>query len=516
MANIPVLIIGAGPTGMTAAIELRRAGLEVRVIDKSTHLARWSQALVVQARTLEQFQRYGIAQAAVSRGRKLIGARTFSDGKQIVHFQFDQVPSRYPFLLFLPQSETEALLNEHMESLGVKAERAVELTSLTPRSDGVVATLQHPDGKTEEVTANWVIGCDGAHSLVRERSGIPFEGHGIQLRFSLGDFEVEGPDKPVDELVVHLHHGDVIFSAPLSEKLTRVIVAKHAEAAGGEGWTTPDGELAIRDFQQALDDAGVRIRLLGAEWMTPFHVNDRQAERYRAGNIFLAGDASHIHSPIGGQGMNTGIQDAANLCWKIAAAERGSEAREQLLDSYQTERAEVGRALLAATERVLKLTTTESSLAMKARDLLAPHITELSPVQRAISGFISETAIEYRSSPVVSDHGGDGSLHAGDRMPDISLAGFASRSVTILGSWTSGKHLGVAVNATEGQVAELKTALTEVDLLPIAAANVGEEGRRLLGDKPSLLLVRPDGYIGFRGPLDKSDQWRAYARQDAL
>jgi 2-polyprenyl-6-methoxyphenol hydroxylase-like FAD-dependent oxidoreductase len=516
MSTIPVLIIGAGPTGMTAAIELRRAGIDVRVIDKSTHLARWSQALVVQARTLEQFQRYGIAQEAVSRGRKLIGAKAFSDGKQIVHFQFDKVPSRYPFLLFLPQSETEALLNEHMESLGVKAERSVELESLSPRGDGVVAKLRHPEDKTEEVTAKWIIGCDGAHSLVRESSGIPFEGHGVKLQFSLGDFEVEGPDKPVDELLLHLHRSDVIFSAALSERLTRVIVARHADAAYGEGWSTPDGELSIRDFQQVLDDAGVRMRIVRSEWMTPFHVNDRQAERYRAGNVFLAGDASHIHSPIGGQGMNTGIQDAANLCWKIAAAERGSDAAEELLDSYEKERAEVGRALLAATERVLRLTTTESTLAMKARDLIAPHLTELSPVQRAISGFISETAIEYRSSPVVFDHGGDGSLRAGDRMPDVPLSGNASRGVTLLAGWTSGKHLGIVLNASEERVSELKNALTQVELLPIGSANVGEEGRRLLGENPSLLLVRPDGYIGFRGSPEKSDQWRAYARQDAL
>jgi 2-polyprenyl-6-methoxyphenol hydroxylase-like FAD-dependent oxidoreductase len=512
MSDVQVLIVGAGPTGMTAAIELRRAGIGVRIVDKSHYLARWSQALVVQARTLEQFQRYGIAQTAVEHGRQLTGGRTYSEGKEIVHFTFDQVPSRYPYLLFLPQSETEAILNEHMEALGTKTERGIELVSLDQQTDGVQARLRHSDGREEELEAKWVIGCDGAHSFVREACGIPFEGRGVALHFFLGDMEVEGADKPTDELLLHLHHGDVIFTAPLTDKLTRVIVAKHAYAGNDLDSRAKDAQLSIGDFQETIDKAGVKIRILRSEWMTPFHVNDRQAERYRKGNIFLAGDASHIHSPVAGQGMNTGIQDAANLCWKIAAIERGSDAPDHLLDSYETERAKVGRALLAKTGTALRLVTSGNPLATGLRDLVAPHVSEINAVQKAISGFISETAIEYRSSPVVVDKGGDGELRAGDRLPDVGLSGGS----TLVDHWTSGRPLAVLLDGTEAARLELAASFPNSDLFVMRSEDLDADGRRYFGERPSLFVVRPDGYIGFRGSPDESNFWRAYARQDAL
>ena len=196
MAKQSVLIVGAGPTGMTAAIESSRLGLEARIIDKSDHMARWSQALVVQARTLEQFQRYGIAEEMVQRGRKLTGGRLWSEGKQIANIHLDKVPSCYPYALFLPQKETEALLNAHMESLGVRTERQVELLGLEQSNGKAHARLRHPDGSEEHVEPDWLLGCDGAHSTVRTNLKIPFEGTAIGLSFILGDLELEGPDAP--------------------------------------------------------------------------------------------------------------------------------------------------------------------------------------------------------------------------------------------------------------------------------------------------------------------------------
>src|SRR3569833_2869180 len=208
MADPQVLIGGAGPTGMTAAIELKSLGMNVRVIDKSDHMARYSQALVLQARTLEQLQRYGLADEAIARGRKLNEARFYSEGKLIVDFKLDHMDGRYPFALFLPQSETERLLNECMESLGVKTERREELLVLKQGPD-LHAVLRHPDGRTEEVGPRWAIGADGAHSTVREKIGVAFEGGGVGLSFLLGDCEIEGPDVPGDELSLHVRHGDV-------------------------------------------------------------------------------------------------------------------------------------------------------------------------------------------------------------------------------------------------------------------------------------------------------------------
>ncbi len=214
-----------------------------------------------------------------------------------------------------------------MEALGVFIEREIELVSLTQQDDLATAVLRKKDGSEETVHPHWVIGCDGAHSAVRRLTQTPFEGASIGLSFFLGDLEIEGPDSPGDELSIHLSQGDVVFMGRISDRIVRLIVALH-----GQKEEDVRKELSIEDFQSAIDRVGVRVTVRGAEWKTPFHARDSQAKQYRIGNVFLAGDASHIHSPVGGQGMNTGIQDVANLAWKIAAVSRGAD-----------------RALLAAT-----------------------------------------------------------------------------------------------------------------------------------------------------------------------
>ncbi len=503
-----VLIIGAGPTGMTAAIELKRFGFDVRIIDKADHMARHSQALVVQARTLEQFQRYGIAAAAVARGRKLKRANFWSDGKEILSVQLERIPSRYPYVLFLPQSETEALLNEHMEGLGVKTERQVELISLTPKNGAFQATIRHPDGTSEELSPRWILGCDGAHSRVREMTGTPFEGGGVGLSFFLGDLEIDGPDAPTDELVIHLHHGDVVFMGRLSDRIVRLIVAMH-DKQGQED----DRPLTLADFQRAVDEAGVRVTVRSSEWMTPFHVNDRQAKHYRSGNAFLAGDASHIHSPVGGQGMNTGIQDVANLAWKLAAVARGAD--DSLLDSYEEERGAVGKSLLKFTERGLKMATLSEPLLTGARDALLPLISKLHPIQQAAMGFISETSIEYRSSSIVADHGGDGELRAGDRMPDLGLTNGSGAS-TLLQDWTAAKHRAILLDGSEAESGALQESFRFAEIVRLSVSSLDDAGRKLLGSGKKLIIVRPDGYVGFRAPLDNTSAQISYARQDCL
>jgi 2-polyprenyl-6-methoxyphenol hydroxylase-like FAD-dependent oxidoreductase len=507
MAENIVLIVGAGPTGMTAAIELKRLGLDVRIIDKSDHMARYSQALVMQARTLEQLQRYGLAEEAIAHGRRVCEAKFHSEGKLIVDFKLDDVKSRYPYALFIPQSETEAILNRHMEALGVRTEREVELTSLTLAPE-VRATLRHPGGITEEVTPRWLIGCDGSHSIVREQTGTPFEGARVGISFYLADAAISGPDMPGDELALHVKHGDVVFLARLSDRLYRLIIALHQEPVR-------DGirELTFDDLQKMVDRVGVRIRLESAEWMTPFHVTDRQAKHYRIGNVFLAGDASHIHSPVGGQGMNTGIQDVANLAWKLAAVSRGAD--DALLNSYEEERSEVGRALLQFTQRGLKMATIANPMLEKIRDTLAPVITKLPPVQHAAIGFISETAIEYRSSSIVADYGGDGQLRAGDRLPDLGLRNGETRS-TLLEGWTTASHRVYGLNLDSDDVESLRSKLPGADVIPLATAQLEQEGRRILGDEAKMLVLRPDGYVGFRAPMGCQAELMNYARQDAL
>ncbi|MGA7243106.1 MAG: FAD-dependent monooxygenase [Terracidiphilus sp.] len=507
MASKEILIVGAGPTGMTAAIELKRAGMDVRIIDKSDHMAQYSQALVVQARTLEQFQRYGIADEAIARGRRLREAKFYSEGKLIVDFTLDGVESRYPFALFLPQSETEALLNSYMESLGVKAERNVELVSLRQDSE-IQATIRHADGRTEDLAPRWVIGSDGAHSAVREKMGVPFEGGRVAISFFLADVEISGADAPKDELSLHVSRGDVVFMGRLSDRIVRLIVALHEQPQIDE-----KRDLTVEDFQRMVDRVGVQIQVHSAEWMTPFHVTDRQAKHYRIGNVFLAGDASHIHSPVGGQGMNTGIQDAANLGWKVAAVARGADDR--LLDSYEEERGEVGRALLRFTQRGLKLATVSNPMLERVRDAIAPILTKLPPVQHTAMGFISETAIEYRLSSIVADYGGDGHLKAGDRLPDLGLRNGGARS-TLLKAWTTPRHRVFGLNLDKDDIETLRTNLRCADVVALATSDLEDEGRRLLGDDGKMFVLRPDGYLGFRARMGYQAELMNYARQDAL
>ena len=199
---------------------------------------------------------------------------------------------------------------------------------------------------------------------------------------------------PGNEIEVHFHRGDLVFMGRLDDRATRVIVASHAGIEQFKGH-----DLTLEDFQKGIDRCGIRVRVLGADWMTPFSVNDRQAKHYRVGQVFLAGDASHIHSPVGGQGMNTGIQDVANLIWKLAAIGRGADPK--LLDSYEEERGEVGKALLRFTERMLKVGTSPDRWVESLRDMLMPLITQLHVVQKEVAGFVSQTAIQYRESPVV-------------------------------------------------------------------------------------------------------------------
>ncbi len=506
MRDEEVLIVGAGPTGLSMAIELKRLGVPFRLVEKSLQGAQYSQALVVQARTLEQFERYGIAETAVKRGRPLKHASMISEGRTIISFSLDKIPGHYPFVLFLPQNETEGLLIEHLESLGSRIERGIELVSIKEKDNGAEVQLREADGKAENATAKWVVGCDGAHSAVREGLKIPFSGAKVGLNFFLGDLELEGPDLLGDELRIYVHRGDIVFIARLKEKLFRVIAALHSE----QDATQDDRQLKLSDFQEPMDRAGIRLRATEASWMTPFRVSDRRAEHIRQGHIFLAGDASHIHSPVAGQGMNTGIQDAANLAWKIAAVRNGAD--QSLLQSYEEERGKVSEELLNNTSRVLKVVTTRNVLLEKLRDALVHTVTQIPYVQDQIVGFVSETAIGYRDSSAVMDFHNLGSVHAGDRMPNPELV-WKGRRMRLLDSLSSARALLVGLDVEEPL--RQQALLPNADYLFLNSNDLEagkEEMTELLGGG-GVVFVRPDGYVGFRGATSNLDGLEEFARK---
>ncbi len=334
-----VLVVGAGPVGLTMAAELARYGVGVRIIDKAAQRTDKSKALVLWSRSLELIERMGCAPSFVAAGRQVRSASIVGGGKRITHISFDGLQTPYPYALMLPQSETERLMEQHLNGCGVQVERQVELIRFDSGPDGLRASLRHADGREEMIDAGWMIGCDGAHSLVRHGLGMQFEGETLPSNWILADVHLMGVPGGADEIAAYWHADGPIVLFPISPGRYRV-VADVGETKAGE---RPD-DPTLAEVQAVLDQRGPGgITASEPVWLASFVINDRKVADYRSGRVFLAGDAAHIHSPAGGQGMNTGMQDACNLGWKLALVSRGLAAAEPLLASYSSERSEIAQ-----------------------------------------------------------------------------------------------------------------------------------------------------------------------------
>jgi len=517
MTPLHVLIVGAGPTGLSLAAELARFGIRYRLIESSPEPARFSEALAVQARTLEQFERYGIADEAVERGLKISRAVIYSEHTSLLDLSFDKIHSRYPYLLTLPQSETERLLIEHLKDSGGVVERGVTLASFEQSGDSVDATLLHADGHFEQIRADWLVGCDGAHSGVRHQAGIPFNGNSVEHEFFLGDVHLSGYNVPGDEIRLYMNKGNVVFIGRLSESVYRLIIAlhrdEHTKTDASEAPEPPAGDLTLADFQCAVaEHADPSMILSDPEWITRFNVNQRKAAKYRSGRVFLAGDASDVHSPVAGQGMNTGIQDAANLGWKLAAVVRG--APPALLDTYDEERGRVGDALLSITSRGLAAATSDNAAFETIRDLILKWVGGLSYVQEMACGFVSEIAIDYRHSSLSRDHGNWSHLEAGDRAPDAQYIDADNQTVRLHERLARPEHLLLMLHVSDKERTNMKGAWAEDQILALHPYQDEKLAQYYCSSgKPTLYAIRPDGYIGFRGGIGDIHALVAYAHE---
>ena len=506
-ADLDVLIVGAGPTGLAMAAEAARFGMRYRIVDKAAHGALHSQALVVQARTLEQFERYEIAQRAIECGRRLRSIRIYSDGTRILEASFDEIRGNYPFVLFLPQRETERLLTEHVQSQGGTIEREVALQSFEQQERCVQCTLVHADGSSETVSAAYLIGADGAHSTVRHLLNMPFEGGATALNFFLGDLRVDG-DVPGDELNVHLHGGNIVFLGRLDDTHCRVIVALHDHPTGRE----PE----VDDFQHAIDLVGVEnLRVSDPRWMAAFKVSERSAPAFSRGRVFLAGDATNIHSPVGGQGMNTGIQDAANLMWKIALVE-SRRARPLLLESYDSERKPVSDSLMRETAVALRAATASNWLLERVRDGILSRIGSMHAVQERLRDTISEIGLNYARSPIVCECGNPAPLQAGDRAPDCEVGDETGATFRLFDLYKEPLHTALMIMPPPGtdleRFAQLFATYRDV-MHGIVLVTGDDDFRDFYAQRGgALYVVRPDGYVGFHGKpgdLEALEGWAA-------
>jgi len=368
-----VLIVGAGPVGLTAAAELARYGISVRLIDQSPRPTETSKALVLWSRTLELLDRMGGTQTFLDAGLRAHAASMRSGATVLGRAHFDDIPSEYNFALMIPQSETERLLTAKLQSFGVSVERQVTLVGFTQAADGVEARLRHADGREESVTTKWLIGSDGAHSTVRHGLDVEFHGSAQGDEWLLADVRLEGDAAPpADEMGIYLHRDGPLALFPIPGGRARLIAD-----VGKVDPNNPRHDPTLADCQAMVDQrAGGDFRVADPVWLTHFRINERKVSEYRHGRIFLMGDAAHIHSPAGGQGMNTGMQDAINLAWKLAMVVR-NQAGAVLLDSYSPERTAVGGMVLRNATRLTDMATlthpaAQSRHAFRARSPYRP------------------------------------------------------------------------------------------------------------------------------------------------
>ncbi|MGW5249789.1 FAD-dependent monooxygenase [Streptomyces sp. NPDC004129] len=454
-----VIVVGPGPTGLLLAGDLATAGVPVTVLEKRPHgISNLSRAFVLHARTLEQLDARGLADDLEAAGRSLDRLRLFGR----LSIDLSALSSRFNHLLVLPQYEVEKVLERRAVEAGVDFRYDSELTGLTQDTAGVTVEVRGPEGHTESLQAAYVVGADGMRSAVREAIGQPFPGRSVIRSVVLADVRLA--EKPQTVLTVNAAGGAFAFLAPFGDGYHRVI-------GWHRGGNVPDTEpLDLAEIREITRLAlGRDFGMHDARWMSRFHSDERQAPAYGVGRVLLAGDAAHVHTPAGGQGMNTGLQDAANLSWKLAVV-AGGHADPGLLDSYQAERHPVGRAVLRSSGGIVRLAMARRPWTLAARAALATFLNAVGPARRKVAAQV--TGIGYRYSAPRGAH-----RLTGTRVPDVPLAG----GIRLYEALRGGRFVLITPQ---------RYAAGPHRAGRLAVAHWAS-GRR------TALLVRPDGYVAW-------------------
>jgi len=499
MTDTLVLIIGAGPTGLVLALWLTRLGIRVRIIDKTAEPGTTSRALAIQARTLELYHQVGLADAVIAGGVKIANLNFWVKGARVARVPLQRIGeglSPYRFALVFPQDAHERLLIERLDALGVRVERQTELFRFTQHAGGVRATLRRPDGSEEVCDAAYLAGCDGGSSTVREELAVGFPGGTYSGLFYVADVEATGPATD-DDLHADLEDADFLLVFPLQGRGRLRLV--------GTVRDQPDRDHGTMTFDDVKGKAVEHLKLTieNVNWFSTYRVHHRVAHRFREGRAFLLGDAAHLHSPVGGQGMNTGIGDAVNLAWKLAAVLKDG-APDGLLDTYEPERIAFARRLVATTDRVFTLVTKRGLVARVVRTrglpLLAPLLFRLSPVRRFMFGTLSQIGVNYLSSPLSA--GAAGAVRGGDRLPWVEL-GPGQDNFAPLISLTWQVHVyGEVRRGVAEACADLR--------LPLRGFAWQPRMRRAGLKSAALYLIRPDGYVALADPEADPGRLRQY------
>ncbi len=530
-ASCAALVVGAGPVGLTLAAHLHHHGLACRIIDRSPTPSQTSKALVLWGRSLEMLDNLGIVEDFLRAGLFLNAVRLHGGARLLAHIPFTPAGTEYPRPLMLAQSETERLLAEHLRRVGIVVERPVELTAFTDHGDHILATLRHEDGREESVHCDWLLGCDGAHSTVRKTLGLEFTGEVEPNDFLLADCRVEG-SIPHDELSLFWHHKGVLAFFPFADRF-RVI----ADMGMVHGTAHPP-DPALADVQRIVNERGpAGVRLSEPHWLSGFRIHERKVADYRCGRAFLAGDAAHIHSPAGGQGMNTGMQDAWNLAWKLALVHAG-RARPSLLDSYSSERGAVGEMVLRNAARLTRVATLRNPIGQFFRNRLVGLLGRLPSFRRSFVRDLAEMSVHYPHSPLNGESRATswiaGSIAPGDRVPETRLREEKTGQERRLLQLLRGPQHNLLLYATRSgnaALAEIRDRIETVypgligvhlihggdpflaEIGPFASTwrDINGDVQRMLDARQTALaMVRPDGYLGYRCQPASWEKLRAY------
>ena len=478
-----VLIVGAGPTGLVLALWLTRLGARPRIIDKSAEPGTTSRALAVQARTLELYRQLNLTEAVLAQGHKVPAINLWVEGEQKAHLEFELVGSDvtpYSYLEIFPQDQHERLLVERLQEMGVSVERRTELLGYTEEADQVVGRLRGPDGREEMFATSYIAGCDGARSLVRETMGTGFPGGTYRQVFYVADVEAQGPAFN-GELHIDLDEADFLAVFPLAGKGRGRLVGTVRDQRADHAETLRFEDVSDRAIQH------LKVRIDKVNWFSSYRVHHRVTDRFRKSRAFVLGDAAHIHSPAGGQGMNTGIGDAINLAWKLHAVLTG-RAPDALLDSYEAERIKFARRLVSTTDKVFSIATADGRLAQMVRTrivpVVMPRLVGSGPGRDYLLRTVSQIMLNYRGGPL--SQGTAGHVHGGDRLPWAPAAG--------------GNNFDPLVNAVwqvhvYGAASPELASWCDHHHLPLHRFDWSPEHDKAGFARDALYLVRPDTYV---------------------
>ncbi|WP_309399773.1 FAD-dependent monooxygenase [Cerasicoccus maritimus] len=530
-----VLIVGAGPVGLCLACNLKRYDVPFRIIEKKPEASRTSKALGVHARSLEMLEDMGLVEQFIENGLKVHRINFYAEGKVLTHVNLSEVDSPYNFTLDIPQCNTEGIFIEHLAKQGVTVERYVELEKLTQDEDGVHVELRKKAGLIEKSTYEYVIGCDGAHSTVRHQLDLKFEGAAYPEHFALADVHIDWGLSP-EEMHMFFHGEGFVILFPMRDKRYRVIATVEGK---------DDAKLDEAYIQDLLDRrTRHQCHVSDGVWFSSFRIHHRMVDEYRVGRVFLAGDSAHIHSPAGGQGMNTGMQDAYNLAWKLALK---LQDKGDLLESYSPERLPVGHDVVEMTDRMTKVATLQNSLGAAIRNRLLPVVVSLGIVQHKMIETIEEVSVNYRGSQWVDEYFGSNKSSsrspfshgpmAGDRAPDAIITHSTSGKPIRLFDLFRGGHYTLLLftnsDAKDDDLEHLNSIAEQIRnrignwvqcayitgrkapkklperCLYLDARSTAHKNYGVTLDQ-ALHLIRPDGYIAFRSMPLNVDALNAY------